>query len=341
MPTDLSDVDAIGYWADGWLRTAAAFGGNSERASWMSLRRNTRARRRFEGLENRLLMAGDVTVELLGQTLYVTGDNEANHVEIAGDNAGNLVVTGLDGETLTGTTSVPASGVRSLVVRLNRRADSVSIQNANIPYAITIVGGPGHNDISIGTAADPVTVGNDLTIVTGGGDDTIDISDVEVGRNLVLASGYGDDDVRIQDSSIDGALVANLGNGANDLELESLDIVRGLAVAAGTGVDSIELSDVAVTFDAAISTGFGNDTVTLNGLETRRLSVATARGADVVTLNNVTADAFFAELGRGNDRLEGFGSISLARAMMDGGQGTDTFLGIALSSTVRNVRFEL
>ena len=307
----------------------------------MSLRRNSRSRLRFEGLESRLLMAGDMSVQLLGQTLYVTGDNDANQIEIAEDNAGNLVVTGLDGETFTGTPSVPASGVRSLVVRLEKGADEVTVRDANIPYAITILGGHGQNHITVGTAADPVSVGNDLTIVTTGGHDTIEIANVDVGRNIVVLSGHGDDDVLVEDSSVSGSLSANLGNGANDLELDGVNIARGVAVSTGTSNDSIQLNDVDVGLDASIATDRGADTLTVNGLAVRRLAVSTGQGADDVTLANVTADAFFAQLGAQNDRLEGTGGVNLALASMDGGSGTDTFLGIALSTNVRRVRFEI
>lgn len=308
----------------------------------MSLKLNGRSKLRFESLERRLVMAGDVTIDLQGSSLIVTGDDVANQVEIAGDGSGNIVVTGLNGETLTGDTSVPRSDVRSIVIRLGDGADLASLRRINIKGSITISAGRGQNTVNVGgSPGNAVKVGQDLSVLTGGGLDTVNVTSAEVGRTVRVITAQGNDNVVIQNSSIGAGLNVSLGSGVNDLALENLDVGRSLVVAAGVHVDTIALRNIDIADGVvAIATGAGNDVVELDGVDVRSLNVSTGNGADELTLTSVTADAFYANMGKHNDRLQGSGS-TFTRAIMDGGEGTDTFLGIALSSEVRKFRFEV
>jgi hypothetical protein len=308
----------------------------------MSLKLNGRSKLRFESLERRLVMAGDVTVDFEGNSLFITGDEVANQVEIARDGSNNIVVTGLNGETLTGDTSVPAADVRSIVVLLGDGADIVNLRRINIAGSITISAGRGQDRVNVGgSSADAVTLGQDLSILAGSGLDRINVTRASVGRSLRVVTAQGNDEVLIQNSTIGRELTVNLGAGANDLALEDLDVSRGLAVAAGSHVDTIALRNIEIADGTvAMSTGAGNDIVELNVVNARSLNVRTAHGADQLTLTSVTADAFYASMGKSTDRLEGSGS-TFTQAIMDGGEGTDTFLGIALSSQVRKFRFEV
>ena len=308
----------------------------------MSLKFNGRSKLRFESLERRLVMAGDVTVDFEGNSLFITGDEVANHVEIARDGSNNIVITGLNGETLTGDTSVPAADVRSIVVLLGDGADRVNLRRIDIAGSVTISAGRGHNRVNVGgSSANAVTLGQDLSILTGGGLDRVNVTRANVGRSLRVVTAQGNDEVLIQNSTIGRELTVSLGSGLNDLALEDLDVSRGMVVAAGSHVDTIALRNIDIADGVvAIATGAGSDVVELDGVDVRSLNVSTENGADELTLTSVTADAFYANLGKGNDRLEGAGS-TFTRAIMDGGEGTDTFLGIALSSEVRKFRFEV
>ncbi len=67
-------------------------------------RRFSQSLRQLEALEHRALPAGNVTAQFIGRTLYVNGDSAANSVELAAE-SGNLVMRGLDGTTVNGSSS--------------------------------------------------------------------------------------------------------------------------------------------------------------------------------------------------------------------------------------------
>ena len=59
----------------------------------------------FEGLEDRLLLAGNITSVLAGGVLTLTGDALANQVQLTVGTNGQMVATGLTGTTINGLAS--------------------------------------------------------------------------------------------------------------------------------------------------------------------------------------------------------------------------------------------
>src|SRR3990170_3444629 len=102
--------------------------------------RNMRALRRgrFELLEQRQLLAGDVLVNVVDGILMVRGDALDNKIMIAaGAEAGDFVVTGLDGTTVhedgqTPGAEVTVTGVHSAKVGLGAGNDLVAVVGANV-----------------------------------------------------------------------------------------------------------------------------------------------------------------------------------------------------------------
>ena len=64
------------------------------------MRRRLSRSLRFEGLEQRAMLAGDVQISVAQNTLQISGDTEANHVIIEGGNGGSLTITGANGTEL-------------------------------------------------------------------------------------------------------------------------------------------------------------------------------------------------------------------------------------------------
>jgi hypothetical protein len=199
------------------------------------VRANSRFRVRPEHLENRLMLAGDVTAEVVGNTLEIRGDDEANEIVImtaldenAEPIAGSFVVVGLNGTTINGEAEVdPFEGARHLDVRLGEGDDVVQLTFAAVAGDVDIRTNAGLDQVWLGQfpgqsidegpipllevpdaflELDPpvfdgplgtVHVRGDLSVSTGADDDVIAVSDVTVRGNATLETGGGDDQVFI------------------------------------------------------------------------------------------------------------------------------------------------
>ena len=70
----------------------------------------------FEGLEERLLLAGNVTSVLAAGVLVLDGDGSANQVQLTVASNGQLTATGLSGTTIDGVASKSFGIVNTLTV---------------------------------------------------------------------------------------------------------------------------------------------------------------------------------------------------------------------------------
>ncbi len=191
-----------------------------------------RRRLRVETLEQKKLLAGDVTAELVEGHLIVSGDEMDNQVAVrSGEMPGQFVVVGLtgpDGEQTTVNGSQDPVVVnevrRNVVVRMGDGDDVLRLANARIRGNALIGMGDGDDTVLVGgrdPAPDPpqpvaagvlgdvepppepmrlgpsVAVGQNLVIVTGDGDDRVWENSTRVGKNNRINTGDGDDAVHI------------------------------------------------------------------------------------------------------------------------------------------------
>ena len=154
---------------------------------------NLTARRRFESLEQRHLLAGDVVVGVVQGHLSVEGDDLDNHIVItAGAEAGTYVITGLDGTT----------------VHLEGQAPAAEVTVTDVDDDVRIDLGDGHDTLELADA----TFDGNVSIHMGEGDD-----DVDVGLDDVAGeAGVVDDDVSV---AIRGSLRINTDGGVDQLPL--------------------------------------------------------------------------------------------------------------------------
>ncbi len=150
-------------------------------------------RMRFEQLEHRQLMAGDVAVvSAPGEILRVTGDSASNQVVISRE-VSSIVVQGLNGTTVNGQSSVRFSGLgttlNGLDVSLNGGDDSLFLDDLQIRQSAVINGDTGNDIIDL----DDVSVRRDLTITSGDGANSVGLDNVVVNRNLTVFGGAGND----------------------------------------------------------------------------------------------------------------------------------------------------
>ena len=118
----------------------------------------------FENLEDRRLLAGNVTAVKIGATLFITGDDASNAIEIRAANPatpgdGNVLVTGLvDNDPASNQpTSVngvllisqPFSGIQNLNIDMKGGNDSVDIDAPLTLKDLTAKMGAGNDRFSI------------------------------------------------------------------------------------------------------------------------------------------------------------------------------------------------
>lgn len=270
---------------------------------------------RIEKLEDRILLAGNITAIQSGSQLVINGDADDNVIYVTNDGgAGTIEVAGLDGETVNGAAGPDDfSGITHIVVR-GRAGDDVVIVNAiDIDGNLTV---QLNQDVGAGQGAEVVGsyIGGNLAvssdgnadagvlvqddyiagaaqIVTRGGQDEIDAFNVLVGGQLVINAGHGDNDVFL--GGAEGLYVGSnlvVIDGADNLVLDANRISVGgtLNVNAGARGDSeICLRDMYVGGQGWIRTGDGEDFVGICDVDVELgVVVALREGDDVLAVGH-------------------------------------------------------
>ena len=328
---------------------------------------------RFESLEQKQLLAGDVLVNVVHGVLTLEGDNLANQVVVtAGEDPGTYVIHGRDGTQLIsgdadGAAEVVVDGVRNgLRANLGGGDDVLVIHDAAFRGNVAINMGAGNDHVLVGvvppagdaslvdaelppTDMASVKVAQNLLINTGAGDDTVVVDNTVAHGGLVVAAGAGDDTVRIghpdaMPSDGNGTTEAPASTAETDLPPRpSVSIGRGVSAVLGEGADSLFVNSLrsGVLFADG---GAGADTMRINGVQSNAVTVLGGRGdgADDVALHDVATRVLAVALGAGDDSLT-LSGVKTQLALLSGGPGegdTLTLLGENLIRHRRVVGFE-
>jgi hypothetical protein len=315
-------------------------------ASSCALRRG-----RFESLEQRQLLAGDVVVSVLDGNLMVQGDELDNKIMItAGAQPGEFVITGLDGTTVHEEGQPPAADVtvadvHNVRVGLGDGNDLIAVVGAELSGSLGIRTGAGDDRVLIGTGGDAaelvgqlpgdlsVAVRGSVLIGTNGGDDQVSVDDAMIGGRLGVEAGADDDSVALGSTaaldpmaaarlSVRGGVQVNLGQGNDELSMDQLRARGAIVVHGGHGDDTI---DATLTKSAALAAfgGSGVDAITLAQIEAHHLGVHTGEGNDSVDVRDSVFTALGVSLGTGDDTLT-TADLQARVAIMLGGEGEDT-----------------
>ena len=149
---------------------------------------------KLESLEARLLLSGNVTAEVIGGSLVVTGDGADNmiNIEQTGLGAGEFRIDrDGSGTTINGTLADVIVGGVTKDVKINM--------------------GDGHDMVHVRDS----DVARDVVYKGGDGDDFFDIYDSEVGRHLKINSNDGNDTAIVDESDAFGDILINNGDGGS------------------------------------------------------------------------------------------------------------------------------
>lgn len=296
-----------------------------------------------EGLEQRQLMAGDVTVAVdIGRILTLTGDGNDNGIVIT--TQGKLTqVVGLEHggsmTTVNGDHRLTFKNIRQVVVNFGSGDDALAVTNTTLVGSLTVQTGDGDDLVGIGdfdneriehafglTFAEhwihenvepllgALTVKRDVSIDLGDGENELRGRATTIGRNLSVTSGVDHDIVHLEGSGISGesgyfpgvktGLDTTISTGDGD-DWITLDryVARNLTISSDADHDRIHLTDLAISRDITLSGGDGYDDMRLTNTVSKKLKLSGDAGDDDTFLKNVTVTAASSNDGGEGDNI--------------------------------------
>jgi hypothetical protein len=174
----------------------------------------------FERLEDRQLMAGDVTAQIIKGDLVIRGDDFDNGITItAGSVAGTIVVTGVSAGGAATRVNGTANGAVTLAgftddfkIKMKGGNDTVAITSLTVRDSFKLKLGKG-NDTATLTS---VTVADDAKITGKRGNDSVTITN-SVFEELGVKMGRDNDVLSIAGTTVHDKTKLKGGRGANSL----------------------------------------------------------------------------------------------------------------------------
>ena len=234
--------------------------------------RDLRNRRRFESLENRLMLASDaVAAAVIGGNLTIVGDGKADAFLVSGDGMsdGKVTITGYTGSDgnqtlIDGKASVNIAGVTSITVLLGNGNVTVSVADLDVAKNLTITGGSGNETIDIGKLAplttpspslllsDAVSIGNNLSITGGNGNNTVNEESLFVANDEFIVLGTGNNSITIG-CPVSPSVKPGVTAGASSELIGDGGVTFGYDLWVETGSDDAPVSSVDLqAFDAVL-----------------------------------------------------------------------------------------
>ena len=294
-----------------------------------------------ESLENRSMLAGNVTASVSGADLIISGDNLSNTITVESFGPGVVQVRGFENTSVNGVPNAlrtfNVSG--SINVRLNGGDDVIRVTNLVIQNNLFIDLGSGNNQALLGqsTAADNARFGgtpsgalfiqDNQTVVGGTLADRVFESNLRVAGVGTLDLGDGDDNVTLDRPCGSGANVEYggvfsvfTGAGTDGVSITGLVVDDNLVLNDASNAHSVDINSMDVDGSLFYSSANFTDLVTIRNTNVRdTLSIVSRGGFDTI---NVSAIAGRLELdtGLGNDDVHiSQSNIGVISAVLGGG----------------------
>jgi len=255
---------------------------------------------RFEPLEKRALLAGNVMATVTGGELDITGDAAGNSVQVWQTGADTWKVQGI-ATTINGShATYLATGVTgNIEANLMAGNNFIKVFNGTVPGALGITAEGGNDTVQVtnvstglSTAADSTS----LVINAGDGKNTVALSGVITSGQTQIISGNGTAvislaNVTVNAGSVSGSNFVETGNGTAAISFSHVSMTMGTGdnfVDTGNGTAAISLSHVTMTVsggDNFVDTGSGKATIAL-----ANVSMNSAGGDNFVDTGGGTAN---------------------------------------------------
>lgn len=271
------------------------------------LKKRSRPARRhalpFSRLEPRHALAGNVFASVTDGNLLLGGDDADNLVEIRVVD-GAVVVNGLDGTTVNGSTSFRVATGNTLNGKVSaffyRGNDRLVLRSGvTVADSVEFHGGLGNDELGL----EAVTVRGSVVANGDAGGDTVAMNGTTIRGTFRFIGGSGNDTLSLRSATINGSVAMAGGNGDDLADFQSSTLSGGNSLEMGKGNDSVRFESSTVSGSSRLSLGRGNDFV--------RSTTSTHGGMAVAG-------------GSGNDNVEFSGSSGLpAGFWFQGGSGQD------------------
>ena len=199
----------------------------------------------FESLEDRRLLAGDVTAQIVRGDLVINGDSADNGITItAGATAGTVVITGIN----AGGTATNVNGTANGAVTLSGLSDDFKIKMRGGDDTVTITG--------------PLTVPDDADIDGGDGNDTFRLSNVTIGDSLEMELEKGNDTATLTSVTVSDEAEIEASRGTDSVSITN-SVFEELEVEMGRDNDILNISGTTVHDETELEGGRGTNTLTM------------------------------------------------------------------------------
>jgi hypothetical protein len=157
-----------------------------------------------ERLEKREVFTGNVVASAAGGVLHLTGDSQADLVEIRGSAGGHLLTVSGLGTTINGSNSpitfnVPSGRIDGTLLGGD---DYVYLHDATIDH-VQLIMGDGNDDVYMKNVIATGTVDNYFDMGVDAGHDVVNLENDHILGNLHVELGNGDDYFALKNTQID------------------------------------------------------------------------------------------------------------------------------------------
>jgi hypothetical protein len=266
---------------------------------------------RVEQLEAKTLLAGDVSVSVLGGNLFIIGDEMDNVLELQreGAIAGDFKIEERGGGTINGGgNELIVNGVTGDVyVSLKGGSDTFRAIDADLPDDLFVWGGEGDDTLILGIPENdllqiplPITVADDVIFKGGDGADTLEMRDFTIGSDLVFSGDHGDDVVVMQPdlplssgSTIGNDAILDTGSGLDEVGIEAVTINDDLVISTGNDDDVVSVLEGTTVVDSTtVSLGLGTNILAMEAVDAGESLVVYGGGTNFITLAAVQVSEF-------------------------------------------------
>lgn len=214
-----------------------------------------------ETLDQRTMLSGNIVVTIVGNTLDISGDDEANSAFL-GVVDNQLVIRGLDDTTINGSTDDFVLDDRLAIdgnttISLGAGDDTFLVEGVKFGREVRVNLGEGNDLFGMSTSL----VNRSLSVQGGEGDDEFALHATLVRQGFQFRGGEGDDLVSVSESVSRKRTILNTGSGDDGVVMtDSLIRNRGLFM-LGAGDDQMLVEDSKTSGQTSFFEGSGTDTV--------------------------------------------------------------------------------
>lgn len=284
-------------------------------------RRSRPATMGIESLEQRLPLAGDVTLGFDNGTLTITGDAQGNQILVS--EYRNQIMVSPSPLEMNGHTRLRVGTVVGLPHALFGRVQNI------------VVDLRGGNDVLTmrGSETKPLDF-LALTVNLGGGNNTLTAQGINLAQSAIVRAGGGIDSIELDQVTVQGSTSIQAGNGDNRIRVSRSWLVGPVEVIGGLNNDRIDIHEISAS-TLRLRAGDGHDTIAIESSTVDvLLDIATGAGHDRVGIHQVQGPAaFVVNTGDGNDVVTGsdwsLGPRSLT-VNLGSGQNEARFNGVTI-----------